>query len=338
MRIGIANDVVLAAEALRRAVTDGTGHQVAWIARTGLDAVRLCQVDRPDLVLMDLDMPGLDGVETTRRIMRGSPCAILVVTAQPQDKVSQVFRALGAGALDVTATPVLVGGGDGARELLAKIKTIGKLVRAERAAPTTPATGPRQAPGLDGPVRHLLAIGASTGGPLAIAAILAGWQAPADTAIVVVQHIDASFAGHFAHWLDGQLSMPARVVAENDALQGGVVQVAQTNDHLTLSAGQRLHYRPEPADYPYRPSVNVFFECVAAHWTGSATGVLLTGMGRDGAAGLLAMRQAGHATIAQDQASSTVYGMPRAAAEIGAATEILQLGKIGGAIRDRIGV
>jgi two-component system response regulator WspF len=336
MRIAIANDVVLAAEALRRTVTDGTGHQVAWIARTGLDAVRLCAEDRPDLVLMDLNMPGLDGVEATRRIMQASPCAVLVVTGHPQDNVSQVFRALGAGALDVTATPVLTGDGKGAAELLAKIKTIGKLIRFDRTVPAAAGSGGSRSHSPTQPVRHLLAIGASTGGPVAIAAILAGWQAPPDTAVVVVQHIDASFAGHFTRWLGEQLVMPVQVVADNDALQGGVVQVAQSNDHLALSSGQRLQYRPEPLEYPYRPSIDVLFNCVASHWTGTATGVLLTGMGRDGAAGLLAMRQAGHATIAQDQASSAVYGMPRAAAQIDAAVDILPLGKIGVAIRDRI--
>lgn len=336
MRIGIANDVALAAEALRRAVTEGTDYQVCWIARTGPEAVRLCGEDRPDLVLMDLNMPGLDGVEATRRIMRETPCAVLVVTSHPQDSVGQVFRALGAGALDVTATPVLAGGGLGAGELLAKIKTIGKLIRPERVARAHVNAGPERLPGHASKVRHLVAIGASTGGPLAIAAILAGWQAPPDTAVVVVQHIDAGFAGQFARWLDDQLSMPARVVAENELLEGGVVQVAQTNDHLTLTSGHRFHYRGEPLEYPYRPSVDVFFECVAAHWTSTATGVLLTGMGRDGAAGLLAMRQAGHATLAQDQGSSAVYGMPRAAADIDAAVDILPLSKIGAAIRDRI--
>jgi chemotaxis response regulator CheB len=129
MRIAIANDVPMAAEALRRVVASTQEHQVAWIARTGLEAVQKCCIDRPDLVLMDLNMPELDGVEATRRIMEECPCAILVVTGRPQDNVNQVFRALGAGALDVTATPVLQGQQGGDAELLHKIKTMDKLIR-----------------------------------------------------------------------------------------------------------------------------------------------------------------------------------------------------------------
>ncbi len=332
MKIGIANDVAMAAEALRRALA-GSEHELLWTARNGREAVCLCAEQRPDLVLMDLNMPELDGVEATRRIMAASPCAILIVTAQPHQNVSQVFRALGAGALDVTATPVLPGeiGADSA--LLAKIRTIGKLIRVSRTE--TPPAAPFAAPA--GAVRHLLAIGASTGGPGAIARILARWTPADGTAIVVVQHIDASFAGQFARWLGEQVDLPVRPIDDGDALEAGVVQVARTNDHLTLSARHRLHYAAEPLDYAYRPSVDVFFRGVAAHWEREATGVLLTGMGRDGASGLLAMRQAGKATIAQDQASCAVYGMPRAAAELGAAERILSLENIGAALRSRIG-
>jgi two-component system response regulator WspF len=337
MKIGIVNDVAMAAEALRRAVAGSREHEVAWVARTGQEAVRMCADNRPDLVLMDLNMPELDGVEATREIMQQSPCAILIVTARPQDNVSQVFRALGAGALDVTATPVLLGGAGADAELLAKIKTIGKLIRVSRADPPAPsAAAPHAA--ADAGVRHLLAIGASTGGPAAVARILAGWTPAPGTAIVVVQHIDASFAGHFAKWLGEQVAMPVRVIDDGDALEAGVVQVARTNDHLLLGASARLQYDANPLDYAYRPSVDVFFRCVAAHWADEATGVLLTGMGRDGAAGLLAMRQAGKATIAQDQASSAVYGMPRAAAEIDAAQRILSLDTIMTVLRSRIGI
>ena len=329
MKIAIANDVAMAAEALRRVIAATSEHQVVWIARTGLDAVRMCAENRPDLVLMDLNMPGLDGVEATRQIMAASPCAILIVTGQPQDNVSQVFRALGAGALDVTATPIMAGGTGGDSALLAKIKTIGKLVRAARPDAGAPERGDA--------VRHLLAIGASTGGPLAVSHILAGWTPPPGTSVVVVQHIDANFAGHFSKWLGDQLSMPVKVVEDGDALAPGCVQIARTNDHLVLSARHRLHYAQEPRDYPYRPSVDVFFECVARHWEGEATGILLTGMGRDGAHGLLSMRAAGKTTITQDQASSAVYGMPRAAVDLDAAQQILSLDQIARLLRSRPG-
>jgi two-component system response regulator WspF len=332
VKIGIANDVAMAAEALRRVIAATSEHQVVWIARTGLDAVRMCLENRPDLILMDLNMPVLDGVEATRQIMAASPCAILIVTGQPQDNVSQVFRALGAGALDVTATPIMAGSTGGDAALLAKIKTIGKLVRAARPEPApAPGAGSGEA------VRHLLAIGASTGGPLAVAHILAGWIAPPGTAVVLVQHIDENFAGHFAKWLGDQLRMPVKVIDDGDVLAAGCVQIARTNDHLTLSARHRLHYAQEPRDYPYRPSVDVFFDCVARHWQGEATGILLTGMGRDGAHGLLAMRAAGKSTIAQDQASSAVYGMPRAAADIDAAQQILSLDQIARLLHGRAG-
>lgn len=326
MRIGIANDAPIAAEALRRVLVADGEHQVAWIARTGLDAVRLCADLRPDLVLMDLDMPLLDGVEATRRIIANAPCAILIVTARPQDNVSQVFRALGAGALDVVATPVLLGQEDGAAALLAKIRTIGRLV-AGRPAPV-PAGAPH--------VARLVAIGASTGGPVALARLFSGWRPAPDTAAVVVQHIDSSFAAQLVKWLGEQVPVPVRAIQDGDHLEGGMVQVATTADHLRLAPGHRLRYDAHPRDEIHRPSVDVFFRSVARHWERSAAGVLLTGMGRDGAAGLLAMREAGHLTIAQDQASSAVYGMPRAAAEIGAVQQVLSLDNIIAALSGKI--
>ena len=321
MRVAIANDSPTAAEALKRVLQGSGEHQVAWTARTGLDAVRLCADLPPDLVLMDLAMPLLDGVEATRRIMLESPCAILVVTAQPQDNVNMVFRALGAGALDVTATPVLLGqGGDAA--LLAKIRIIGKLIGGGGAAPAPHGAGSGAG------IQRLVAIGSSTGGPVALARLLARWKPPADTATVIVQHIDPAFAVHLARWLGDQCRLPVRPIAEGDMLEGGVVQVAASDDHLRLAPDRRLCYDEHPRDEIYRPSIDVFFYSAARHWSRNATGILLTGMGSDGANGLLAMRRAGQATIAQDEASSAVYGMPRAAAQLGAAGKILALDDI----------
>jgi two-component system response regulator WspF len=349
MKIAIVNDVAMAAEALRRVVASTAEHQVLWIARTGAEAVRMCADNRPDLVLMDLNMPELDGVEATRQIMEHSPCAILVVTGRPQDNVNQVFRALGAGALDVTATPVLQGQPGGDAELLAKIRTMDKLIRhsggSQAMAPRSVAGAANHGLGVEPapvpvpllPVTSLLAIGASTGGPMAVAKLLAGWTPPRHCAIVVVQHIDQHFADNFARWLAEQLDMPVRPADQGEELAGGVVLIAKSNDHLTLDQNNRLRYDANPKEYAYRPSVDVFFRCVAQHWKGEAIGVLLTGMGRDGAEGLLAMRRAGHTTIAQDQASSAVYGMPRAAAELDAAQMILPLAKIGPVLRGTLG-
>lgn len=338
MKIAIANDVTMAAEALRRVIASTREHQVPWIARTGLEAVKLSAENRPDLILMDLNMPELDGVEATRKIMQQSPCAILIVTGQPNLNVNQVFRALGAGALDVTATPVLRGQSGGDAELLAKIKTIGKLIRHSSDNHAIPvkldvgASMPQKSP-----VTTLVAIGASTGGPTAVSKVLAGWVAPAGCAIVVVQHIDENFASHFAHWLGHQLLMPVRVIKDGDRLEAGSVLIAKSNNHLILNQHDRLNYDAAPRDYPYRPSVDVFFHCVAQHWRANAVGILLTGMGRDGADGLLALRRAGKTTIAQDEASSAVYGMPRAAAEQGAAQMILTLDQIGPSLRAKVG-
>ncbi|NEX60556.1 chemotaxis-specific protein-glutamate methyltransferase CheB [Noviherbaspirillum galbum] len=336
MKIAIANDVTLIAEALRRIVVASHEHEVIWTARDGSEAVRLAADARPDLILMDLLMPEMDGVEATRRIMEASPCAILIVTASPDQNTNLVFRALGAGALDVTATPILAGNIGSDQQLLAKIRTIGKLIRHEPAAegtriPALPDDGqPAQT------VKHLVAIGSSTGGPMALAGILRAWTPPPGVTAVIVQHIDQAFSDSFARWLSDQAGFPIDVIQDGGRLLPGHVMVAKTNDHVLLDAHGRLSYCPEPAEYAYRPSINVFFACVARHWTRGATGVLLTGMGRDGAEGLLAMRQAGHDTIAQDRASSAVYGMPRAAAELGAAASILPLQDIGAALRRRL--
>jgi two-component system response regulator WspF len=331
MKIGIVNDVTLIAEALRRLVTHTQEHQVAWIARGGEQALQLCAENRPDLILMDLKMPGMDGIETTRRIMQQTPCAILVVTASPQDSTPLVFRALGAGALDVAATPVMAGNISSDGTLLAKIRTIGKLIAADASGVRNGAAicngGDRAAR-----IATLVAIGASTGGPVALSKILKQWTPPADCALVLVQHIDQEFTDSFAKWLSDQCSVAVDVIEDGQTLTPGRIYMAKTNDHVVISNNRHLGYRKTPLAYPYRPSIDVFFHCIARHWTGNAVGVLLTGMGRDGADGLLAMRRAGQLTIAQDQASSAVYGMPKAAAELGAAELILPLDSISKAL------
>jgi two-component system response regulator WspF len=175
---------------------------------------------------------------------------------------------------------------------------------------------------------YLVAIGSSAGGPAALAVLLAGLPRTFPAAIVIVQHIDVRMASGMAEWLAQHCALPVRVAAEGDRPTPGQVLLAATSDHLVLKPTGRLGYTEEPREAVYRPSVDVFFQSVRRRWRSSAVGVLLSGMGRDGAVGLKALRDHGCHTIAQDEASSAVYGMPKAAAAISAAVEVLPMDHI----------
>ena len=335
MRIAIVNDVPMAVEALRRAVAYEPAHEIVWVASNGAEAVRLCAENIPDLILMDLIMPIMDGVEATRRIMAESPCAIVIVTIDRQQNVHRVFEAMGYGALDVVDTPVLGGSNpkEAAAPLLRKILNIGWLIgQSEKRVKRVP-THPR----VLGSCARLVAIGSSAGGPAALEILLKGLPKGFNAAIVLVQHVDQVFAAGMAEWLSSSCGINVRLARDGEALQPGVVLLAGTNHHLRLLKNGTLAYTAEPVNEIYRPSIDVFFESVAQYWNGEAVGVLLTGMGRDGAQGLKLMRQQGFLTIAQDQQSSSVYGMPKAAAAIDAAIEIRPLGSIASRLQEVFG-
>lgn len=326
MKIGIVNDMPLAVEALRRALALEPAHQVIWVAGDGAEAVAKCAEQRPDVVLMDLIMPVMDGVEATRQIMANTPCAVVVVTVNSQQSMNRVFEAMGHGAVDVVDTPTL-GVGDlreAAAPLLRKIQNIGWLLGQgeKKPADKSPAAVPNRQR------KALLAIGASAGGPAALEILLKALPADFPAAVVLVQHVDEVFAAGMADWLCGAANMPVRLAVAGEQPQVGTVLLAGTNHHLRLLRDGTLSYTVEPSDHIYRPSIDVFFESVAQYWQGEAIGVLLTGMGRDGANGLKRMRKRGFHTIAQDQQSSAVYGMPKAAAAIDAAVEICSLDAI----------
>ena len=174
----------------------------------------------------------------------------------------------------------------------------------------------------------LIAIGASAGGPSALATLLGGLPRNFPAAVVVIQHVDAHMAPAMAAWLDGHSTLAVRTAAEGDRPAVGTVLLAASADHLVLKAPARVGYSAEPRDYVYRPSVDAFFQSAQRWWRGDVIGVLLTGMGRDGASGLKALRDQGRHTIAQDEESSAVYGMPKAAARLDAAVDILPLARI----------
>ena len=325
MRIAIVNDLSMAVLLMRRMVSSVPEYEIAWTAADGAEAVEKCARDRPDLILMDLIMPVMDGVQATCRIMKNTPCAILVVTASVGGNASKVFEAMGCGALDAVATPAVA---DGGAELLRKIERIGRLI----GGPVRPVAAPVPAAPLPGQLPRLVAIGASTGGPKALATVLRGLPPTLDAAVAIVQHLDVQFAGGLVDWLAEQTEMPVSLAREGMRPEAGAVFLAGTNDHLVLGADFAFHYTAEPVDYPYRPSVDEFFMSLRHHWNRAGIAVVLTGMGRDGARGLLELRQAGWHTIAQDEQSSIVYGMPRAAAELGAAGEVLPLDGIAASI------
>lgn len=329
MRIAIANDVLMAAEVLRRVIVRAGGHEVVWIAHDGADAVARCERDRPDLILMDLFMPQLDGVEATRQIMARTPCAIVIATSKVEEHTGKVFEAMGAGAIDAVSIPVFTDLEklEGAQTLLAKIETINKLVGPPKKTKYAPAAS---SPSRSNPSRaeKLVAIGSSAGGPSALTTILAALPADFSASVVIVQHVDKQFAEGLTTWFATHTKLQVRVAAEGDKLQPGTVYLAGRDRHLVMFSPTQLGYTTQPVDTSYCPSVDVFFRSVAKQWRGKAVGVLLTGMGRDGAEGLKALREAGHHTIAQDKNSSAVYGMPKAAAELNAAKDILALDKI----------
>lgn len=330
MRVAIVNDMKMAVEALRRTLVSAPEIELAWIAENGVEAVKQCAKDVPDLILMDLIMPEMNGVEATRQIMTDSPCAILIVTASVSQNVSLVFQAMGAGALDAVSTPTL--GGEGAKggdELLQKIRTIGRLLDANN---RNANSRQKESTRVGTPDCWLVAIGSSTGGPAALAKIISKFPADFQAAVVIIQHVDESFAPGLAEWLGQQSALPVRLAVEGDRIVNGRILIAGTNNHLFVKTDQTLGYKVEPAATPYRPSVDVFFESVLSNWPGRSIAALLTGMGRDGAEGLLKLKSNGIFTIAQSAETCAVYGMPKAAAELNAAVKILPTDGIAEAI------
>lgn len=336
MKIGIVNDSVMASEILRRIVSSEKDYKIIWMAENGAEAIMHCNYETPDLILMDLMMPVMDGVEATRRIMKSTPCAILVVTATVTGHSSKVFEAMGAGALDAVATPIIGTGSseDGGSELLRKIDLICKLIGCKKKVKkdTQKIDAPASASPNQSKDRYLVVFGCSTGGPQALLEILSTFPANLNAAVVVIQHMDKRFTSGLVDWLNKQIHLPVQIIQEGDRPKIGTVLLPDTDNHITMTASTSLSYSKAPTENFYHPSADVFFNSAAKSWYGKIIGVLLTGMGKDGAQGLLAIKERGWHTIVQDQESSIVFGMPKAAIQLNAATEILPLKNIGARI------
>jgi len=336
MRVGIVNDLALAREVLRRVVSSVPGYSVAWLAEDGDVAVARAAADRPDVVLMDLVMPKVDGVEATRRIMRECPCPVLVVTASVSTNYALACRAMGAGALDAVETPTL-GPGWGVQN---SEKLVARLAQLEAELADLSASGlmaPVRGAGAHGAQPLFVLLGASTGGPEALAHVISAFPKDFPAAVLVAQHIAADFAPALVQQLATYGRLPVRAAKSGDTPEPGTVYVAASNDHLELAVDGTLRYTADPRGSPFRPSVDVLFASCAARAARLGAGALLTGMGRDGAEGLLRLRSAGWHTIAQDEATSVVKdGMPKAAVDKRAAVEVLPLQLIGETLAARV--
>lgn len=350
LRVLIAEDSLTVRRRLVDALAGDAGFEVVGEADNGRHAFELCRALRPDVVTMDMVLPEVDGLAATEQIMAYCPTPILVVSASVnRGELFATYDALAAGAVDVLDKP-RADEPDAewdarfraAVRMVARVRVITHLrhrlqALARSAAPTAPPIAAAAAHAGRRPA-ELVAIGASTGGPSAVMDVLRALPASFPAPIAVVVHIGASFSSALAEWLSTQARRTVAHARDGEPIAGaaGRVVLAPPDRHLVVRAG-RFALVDAPAVHSCRPSVDVLFESIARELGGAGVGCLLTGMGRDGARGLLAMRQRGALTIAQDEATSVVYGMPREAAELGAAERILPLADIAPALAAVIG-
>ena len=313
-------------------------------AGDGKAAIEICQELRPDVVSMDMMLPLMTGLSATEYIMAHCPTPILIVSASVnRGELFRTYDALAAGAVDVLEKPTDKEPEEAwearyvaALKLVAKIKVIThprwRLRNAHDVSPPPAIGNAKQIPHSKGDCA-VVAIGASTGGPGAIVEVLRGLPAEFRLPILLVLHINEPFGAAFADWLDAQTNRRVAHAVDGEifAAVGDRVVIAPGDWHLAVRSG-RLRLHKEVERHSCRPSVDVLFESIAAEYGPRGLGCLLTGMGRDGAAGLLDIRKAGGITIAQDEATSVIYGMPREAAALGAAQHILPLPEIGPAL------
>ena len=295
----------------------------------------------PDVITLDLEMPRMGGLAFLRKLMTHHPMPVIVVSSLTPDGSDAALRALELGAVDVVGKPgPAYTVAEISRTLLERVRAaaaVGRTVR--RQSPRTPVEAPDPPPSSAIPQtysRRILGIGASTGGTEAIKKILLGL--PADSpGILIVQHMPVHFTAAFAERLDRLCQMAVREARNGDRVEPGLALVAPGNRHMTLrrrSGEYSVCVKSGPEVHHQRPSVDVMFHSIAQHSGQDAVGVILTGMGADGARGLLAMREAGAHTIAQDEASCVVFGMPREAVELGAVVQVADLSRISRLILD----
>jgi two-component system chemotaxis response regulator CheB len=338
----VVDDSPFMRQLISEILSSAPGIEVVGQAADPFEARALIKQLNPDVLTLDVEMPKMNGLKFLENLMRLRPMPVVMVSTLTEVGASTTMEALALGAVDFLPKPkvdVAKGLEAAAQELVEKVRgAAAAKVRARThfAAPAAPAEAPRHAPKRKPSSRpRIVAIGASTGGTEAIREVLEGlWDGVAP--VVIAQHIPAGFSAAFARRLDTVTPLRAHEAADGELLAPGHAYVAPGDAHLRVEesgAGLRARLSHDEKVNRHRPSVDVLMHSVAKAAGPAAVGVILTGMGADGAAGLLAMHAAGAATIAQDEATSLVYGMPREAALRGAAEVILPLGDIAAQLR-----
>lgn len=332
-RVLIADDSPSVCRLLASHVRGHPDLTVAGVVHTGEAAVEFVLAHSPDVVTLDVTMPGAGGLAALGRIMAERPTPVLVLTGVSRDSAGLAVRALGLGAIDVlpkytpgrTTPPEQV-----RREFVAKVrlaagvKVIRTLPQAHRPVGVRIALETQVVRGITRRVRvgGVVVVGASTGGPVAVREVLGGLSTDFPTGVVVVQHLPPAFTRALAEQLDWHTPLAVREAVDGDRPRPGFALVAPGGRHLTFDAAGRVRLSDTPPVCGHRPSVDVAMRSAATAFGATATGVLLTGMGEDGASGLLAIRQAGGRTFAQSAASAAVNGMPQRAVDLGAAERV----------------
>lgn len=335
IRVLLADDSFLTLSILKDLISQDPEIEVVGEAYDGRQAVDKVAYLRPDLLIMDVMMPVMDGLTAVQEIMKVAALPILILSAnRAAGEQSNAFNAIRLGALDVMRKPEGLSGAAWdafASTLLAQIHTLSRVrVIHHFRSPRSKAAVPPLLPGLS-TCRSIIAIGASTGGPKVVMKILKELPADRDASIVIVQHIASGFAAGFAEWINAESAFLVRLAKDGDHLERGVALVAPSDQHMEIRNG-RVVLTDTPQINGCRPSIDNLFFSLAKENAQSVIGVLLTGMGKDGAEGLLALKEGGAHTIAQDEASCAVYGMPKVAAELGGVREVQPAIKIAAAI------
>ncbi len=336
IRVLVVDDSALMRRLIPQLIESDSELHVVATAMDGAFALKKIQEYRPDVITLDLEMPRMDGIETLRQIMRVHPVPVVVVSAHTRQGAATTFKALQMGAFDFIAKPrdVLAEGmQEIAADLIQKIKAAVASPLRRRTLPALAATAaqsqakPKRASALV-PAKKVIVIGISTGGPNSLEYMLSQLPAEFSAAIVVVQHMPAGFTDPFARRLNESCSVEVKEAQSGDILAAGRVLICPGDRHVKLRRmplGDVVVLSNDERVNGHRPSVDVLFRSAAEEFGPNAVGVLMTGMGEDGAEGLGAMKAAGAHTIAQDEASSIVFGMPRAAIERGYANRIVGL-------------